>query len=77
METPAAQKVIMKMKDRLGMSKENAIEDAAYGNSYESLPLPMTMLMALLCRSILILAPERERRINWGVVPNPAGWAFE
>ncbi len=40
-------------------------------------PLPMTMLMTLSRRFLLILGPERARRVTWVVARNLAEWAFE
>src|SRR5216684_4323336 len=36
-------------------------------NAAVSEPLPMTLLMTLSWRLLLILAPERTRRVSWGV----------
>jgi hypothetical protein len=37
----------------------------------------ITMLITLSSRFLLILFPERTRRVTWVVARNPAGWAFE
>ena len=39
--------------------------------------LPMTLLMTLSLRFLLILVTERMRRVTCVVARNPAGWAFE
>jgi hypothetical protein len=45
--------------------------DSSVGQSF------MAMLMAFSWRFLLILAPDRARRVSWGVASNPADLALE